>query len=463
MFYRWTDVSEAFCLLKDIMSHLFLVGGNKVEISKYSRIYKVDGGYALFNTINKCIVKIEEPYIVDNYIVDDFPDEYFRALQDMGYFAHNQDVEKQVEALLEKDKKLIISVEVGLICNMRCPYCYQGTDKSSSKTLSEKDIEHLVKYYEKVAEIWDYQEIVLKVLGGEPTTIWDITNKVITSTIEYCKKNNKKINLMIDTNGVLVDPIMNLKGYDSLLLTIPLTNKKCHDRVRKLVNGQGSYDVIVANVNRIYEVNPDIKIVLRHNTDGENLMLFPEFIDDLKEKLLFPPIIDLSYTTELGDGGFKNPLKYTEYINWKSGDAIDILAQRDMIIMATPLMTFDRCQFRSKYSLKMFSDGTVGGCAMDFFKTDREKILDVCSELAQLEAMSNSFENNYEKCKSCKSFFLCGGGYNLPCMKSLHIKECDVDGAYVINIEQFIKKYLYYKSINKEKLFVGFNQNMVIR
>ena len=231
---------------------------------------------------------------------------------------------------------------------MRCPYCYQGTDKTNKKFLSEKDIEHLVRYYEKVAEIWDYKEIVLKVLGGEPTTLWNIANKVITSTIEFCKKNDKKLSLMIDTNGVLIDPILELRGYDSLLLTIPLTNKKCHDNVRKLVNGQGSYDVIIANINRIYETNPDIRIVLRHNTDDENMVLFSEYIDDLREKLSFTPIVDISYTTELGDGGFKNSLQYVDYINWKSGDAIDILAQRDMNIMATPLMTYDRCQFRSK-------------------------------------------------------------------------------------------------------------------
>lgn len=434
-----------------------------MELSKYSRIYRIDGGYALFNTINKCIVKLDEKYISDNCIVDDFPDEYNRALHDMGYFISEQDVEKHVDELLEKDKKLIISVEVGLACNMRCPYCYQGTDKTSKNILSDEDIENLIRYYEKVAEIWDYKEIVLKVLGGEPTTLWKIANKVITSTTEFCKKNEKKLSLMIDTNGVLIDPILDLKGYDSLLLTIPLTNKKSHDKVRKLVNGQGSYDVIVANVNRIYEINPDIRIILRHNTDEENMVLFAEYIDDLKEKLSFTPIIDISYTTELGDGGFQNPLQYMDYITWKSREAIDILAQRDMNIMATPLMTYDRCQFRSRYSLKMFSDGTVGGCAMDFFKTDRKKISEVCCELAVLEEICDAIEKEYERCKKCKSFFLCGGGYNLPCIRSLHLKECNEDGAYVIDVEQFVKKYLYYKSINKENLFVGFNQNMAIR
>ena len=143
--------------------------------------------------------------------------------------------------------------------------------------------------------------------------------------------------------------------------------------------------------------------------------------------------------------------------------AIDILAEKDVAIMASPLMSFDRCQYRSRYSLKLFSDGTVGGCAMDFFKKNRAKIGDVCDETSVLTDISDTVNQKYQRCKSCKSFFLCGGGYNLPCINSLPLKECDEDGAYIINTEKFIQKYLYYKSKNKEQLFAGFNQNMAIR
>lgn len=434
-----------------------------MELSKYSRMYAMDDGYILFNTINKCIVKLESQYVKDNHIVDDFPSEYVHALRDMGYFSEDKEVEAHIDEILKKDKKLIISVEVGLACNMRCPYCYQGTEKVNKSMLLGEDIACLIEYYKKVAKLWDYNEIVLKVLGGEPTTLWQVAENVISSTIAYCKETNKKLSLMIDTNGVLVDPILELKGYDSLLLTIPLTHKSCHDRVRKLVNGQGSYDVIVSNLNKIYKANPDIRIVLRHNTDDENMLLFSEYVEDLKDKLIFAPIIDISYTTELGDGGFKNPLGYEEYIRWKSEGAIDILAERDMAIMASPLMSFDRCQYRSRYSLKLFSDGTIGGCAMDFFKKDRKKLADICKDLSVLNALCDEFEKKYERCRQCKSFFLCGGGYNLPCIKSLSLEECAKDGAYVIDVELFLRKYMYYKANNKEHLFAGFNQNMAIR
>ena len=49
---------------------------------------------------------------------------------------------------------------------MRCPYCYQGTDKVNKSKLSDDDINYLLKYYKRVSDIWNYDEIVLKVLGG---------------------------------------------------------------------------------------------------------------------------------------------------------------------------------------------------------------------------------------------------------------------------------------------------------
>ena len=67
-----------------------------------------------------------------------------RTQTDAGYDSCQQ---PDTIELLKKDKKLIISVEIGLACNMRCPYCYQGTDKVNKSKLSDDDINYLLKYY----------------------------------------------------------------------------------------------------------------------------------------------------------------------------------------------------------------------------------------------------------------------------------------------------------------------------
>ena len=428
-------------------------------------VIQVDNGdkTILYDTYKKALVLIDSQYIENGNLKDNFPEEYFSALEQMGFFISNDEADNIIEQALAKDRKLIISVEVALGCNMRCPYCYQGADKKVKQSLSDNSIDDLVKYCELTAKKHEFDEVVLKVLGGEPTIAWKTVKKVINGVSDFCVVHNKKFRLMIDTNGVLIDDILSLKCYDSLLITVPLTYKECHDKMRKLVNGKGSYDTIVANLNRIHRSSSEITMVLRHNTDIENIKFFEAYVKNLRESLEFNPIIDLSYTTEIGEGLYKNELKYEDFIHWKSGEAIDILAANDCNITVTPLMSADRCQHRSEFSLKLFSDGTVGSCAMWFFEKNRIKLSDVCEDPERLKEIKKNEESLYQKCRTCRSFFLCGAGYNLPCIKSLGLENCCMDGAYNLDVKLFLKKYVQYKKVGKDSLFVGFNNSKAIR
>ena len=434
----------------------------KTPFSKFVRAFEYNDSVVLFNSYNKSIVTIENRYFDNGELNDSFPDEYRDALDQMGYFITDDQANELIQRSLVKDKKLMLSAEVSLACNLRCPYCYQGNDKTSC-SLSGDSIDNLVRYCGLVDKENAYDEIVLKVLGGEPTVTWEKTKAVIDSISSFCRSNGKKLNLMLDTNGVLIDNILSLEGYDSLLLTVPLTYKDCHDSMRKLANGQGTYDIIVENINKIHEAKPQTLVVLRHNTDDKNIRFFDYYVKDLRSRLSYNPIIDISYTTELGNGTFVNGLSYKDYIDWKSGKAIDILVANDCNVAITPLMSTDRCQHRSAFSMKLFSDGTIGSCAMWFFKKDRISLEDLCNDISKIQNVKNHDPEEYAKCSTCRSFFLCGGGYNLPCIKSLGFDQCREDGNYIVDIEMFIKKYVEYKKQGKSSLFVGFNNKMVIR
>ncbi len=434
-----------------------------MRFSKFVRQYDWSDKRVLFNTYNKALVMIDGECMENDTLKESFPAEYSASLEQMGFFISDDYADDLIGQAIKRDKKLMLSVETSLSCNMRCPYCYQGSQNKLNSRLSVKHIADLIRYCEIVACKYEFEEVVLKVLGGEPTIVWSIAKKVIDGISDFCRKYNKKFNLMIDTNGVLIDDILQLRDYDSLLLTIPLTYKLCHNNVRKLANGEGSYDVIVSNLRKIHELKPETVIVLRHNTDDENIKYFDEYVKDLKNSLNYNPLIDLSYTAELGDEEFKNGLSFEDFIEWKSSKAIDILVNNDCNVTIAPVMSTDRCQHRSKYSLKLFSDGTVGSCAMWFFRNKRIELSALCADLDLIERLKGEGEELFEKCGSCRSFFLCGAGYNLPCIKSLKIKECAPDGEYCLNLESFIKRYIQYKAKGKESLFVGFNNRLVIR
>ena len=62
-----------------------------------------------------------------------------------------------------------------------------------------------------------------------------------------------------------------------------------------------------------------------------------------------------------------------------------------------------------------------------------------------------------KKCKNCPSLFLCAGAYTNPCIKSLHLPECEPENNIGVNLKLFLKHYVKYCKNGFRDLFVGFN------
>lgn len=429
-------------------------------ISKYVRIIKNEPNSILYNTIKHSIIEVPNNIIQGKEIRDDCIDEKSKkVLDEMGFFNNNDNtIEQNLEKYIINKDKLFISIELNLSCNLRCPYCYQS-GKNKKGLISDKSLDDLIEYFKKVYERQKYKEIYIKILGGEPTLVWNKFMYIYDKAKEFCKERNIKFNILIDTNGTKIDDILKLKDYDSLLLTIPLTHKKMHDKVRFDASGNGTYDLIIKNINELKAAKPEAKIVIRYNVDNENIKYFKDFLVDIKEKLIFEPLISVNYTSELnGSEEFKNMLSYTEFVDWSCSTAIDNLVEENLPVTISPIISIEECQYRSKYSLKLFSDGTVGSCAMSFFDKDRERINDVIKELDDNLLSSKKKKQTImsdEECLRCDSLFICGGTNKLPCIKALNSKMCE-QKEFGINLEKFIQRYKKYKEEGKGNLFVVF-------
>lgn len=355
---------------------------------------------------------------------------------------------------------LIISLETNLSCNLSCPYCYQkGTH--DNRAVFKSDLDFLVEYCEKVYKKEKYRTLVLKVLGGEPALRWELTEYVLDKLCSFCRGYGICFKLMIDTNGTLVDKYLKLTHLPNILFTIPLTYSKCHNTHRKYHSGVGSYDDILENVNRLKSALPKSDIVLRYNMDGNNIGYFKEFIWDLKSKLEFKPIISPNYTLELGQGNYKNSLTHDDFINWCSTDFIDIMVEAGYPIIIAPATLATKCQYWQRYSLKMFSDGTAGACAMSFFNDKRPHIKDVIENIDDIGRYWNGAKG-YDltrdtTCRDCDNLFLCCGAYKIPCISSLGLEQCKPQENVNVNLKLFLRQYLKYVEKGYEDLFVGFN------
>ena len=437
------------------------------KISKYSRVFTdIDSDNIIYNTINKAIVSIPKERFVNELCLSDcMSDDEIAYLKQNAFldgFENLQFVEEQYEQF----DTLIISLELFLKCNLSCPYCYQ-IGKSSKKIVSYDDLDLLAEYIQKVYDHQKFKTLAFKVLGGEPTVDWAPAKYIISKLFDFCSKSGITFKLMIDTNGTLIDSLLSLKQYHSLLLTIPLTEKESHNKNRKYPSGKGTYDDIVNNTNILSKTLDNVSIVLRYNIDNENILLFEKYITDLKERLEYTPIISPNYTMNMGGGSFCNTLNHQHLVEWRSSRFIDILAANNYPIVVTPYSLTSKCQYWSRYSLKMFSDGTVGPCAMSFWDNNRPGIRQLCDNISVTDNLWEKakgfrlFED--AKCKKCPSLFLCGGTYNLPCSKKLGEKECENPETLHINLQPFLSRYIKYQNEGKSDLFVGFNDNNIYR
>lgn len=431
-----------------------------MKISRYVRRMDDENDIVLYNTIDHAIIQLPKEAMNGDEILDVLDDESKSALKEMRFTSETDEaVKKEIPSYLINKDKLFISIELNLSCNLRCPYCYQA-GMHTGKVMDDRSLDCIVEYVKAVHKKEEFSELFVKILGGEPTLVWHKFNKIYSELTALCQEKKIKMHLLVDTNGTLIDDLLTLDGYDSLLFTIPLTYKMCHDDVRRDARGNGTYDLIVDNINRIKRTKPEAKIVLRYNVDKNNVDYFKDFLQDINTRLTFKPLVSVNYTAEFNESDeFGNGMSYAEFVDWSSTKAIDALAAHRMPITISPVISIEECQYRSRYSLKVFSDGTVGSCAMSFFDQDRLRIADLVDGFEK----ENSFKKDKERqtvladeeCMQCDSIFLCGGTNKLPCIKALAPDLC-AKKKFGINLELFIKRYLKYQEDGISDLFVVF-------
>lgn len=423
--------------------------------SPYVRVFNYDDDHKMvFDTVDKSIVKIDSSWIHDDRVIDEIiaGNDSIETLAGLGFFRTEQEGERLAETEIHDRGRLSISLELTLGCNLRCPYCYQGEDKHATK-ITQGTLDSLQKYVAQKVATGELREVVIKVLGGEPSLLWNHVDPTLRQVADICK-DNVRFTLMIDTNAVIIEPFANLDYADRYLFTVPLSHRNCHDKMRFDSKGNGTYERVVDGAASLMTI-PNATVILRHNTDAENAALFPAYLDDIRGRFPSLPLIDISYTASFDNTDFKNSLAYRDYLKWRIEIAIPELLKHGYPVLAAPVMNRNPCQRMGFGSMKIFSDDTAGYCALDFFSEERRPFVGM-----DFDAFEAERETLPDECAACPSFFICGGSYKLPCIKALGYEACEEDGAFNVDLEQFLRIYL---DSGKPQLFPVFNQSLIVR
>ena len=164
--------------------------------------------------------------------------------------------------------KLFI-IKISNKCNMRCAYCYS---KRSNNELSEGALEHIAELIASWIRKRKLKKVKIGFLGGEPLLDRDKIEFFITKLNSIIDKNEKVIEYAIQTNGTIITrEIIEWIKERKIKIGISLDGpKEINDAARKLVDGEGSYELVRKNIRKLIEAEIEPKIITVINKNDWN-------------------------------------------------------------------------------------------------------------------------------------------------------------------------------------------------
>ncbi|MBR1432700.1 radical SAM protein [Ruminococcus sp.] len=432
-------------------------------LSKYVRIIRYDKNTILiYNTINRGLVALKNNMVdIGNHTVKLEQNE-IESLDEMGFFKDEKAALSEYESVYFDDNQMVISIETHLKCNLACPYCYQNGGKNA-KVIDNTVLDLLYDHIVATSSENKPDRIIIKVLGGEPTIEWSKCSYILDRVHDFCKEKSIEFVVMVDTNGTNAEELLRFDSYDRLILTVPLIEKSLHDKVRKDSKNGGTYDVIINNINKLIKEKNNLFINLRYNVDFENKDYFEKFVEDIKTKLPSGAYIYTNYVMNLTECGYQNKMSLRDFNKWVTDVSIPALIRNKVPITAAPSGAKAKCQCFGKNSFKVFSDGTIGPCAMFFF-SDRISFDDYLNKRNLPDYWKKTKELNIlnTECSRCDKLFVCNGAKYMPCISSVCKNPCTtLNGEIDFYIDDYVK--LYYECVlnDCEGLFVGFEDQIL--
>lgn len=168
----------------------------------------------------------------------------------------NTEVEYSKEAYENEHLIKALCLHVAHDCNLKCEYCFaaqgdfEGEKEMMSLEVGKKAIDFIV------AQSKNRKNLEIDFFGGEPLMNLDVVKELVLYAKDLGAKNNKTFKFTMTTNGVLLnDETMKYlnETMDNVVLSLD-GRKEVNDKMRKTINDQGSYDVIIEKIKKMAEL-----------------------------------------------------------------------------------------------------------------------------------------------------------------------------------------------------------------
>jgi len=247
-------------------------------MTKNNLIFEADDNKYIFFGDHLTIYKIEDKEIEDHLNginnIEEI-DEFFRnANNETGKINIAKGANDPLNAII-----LVTSND----CNLRCKYCYAVDFKMDKHNYMDFNIaKNSVDYLLKQSP--DLESYGIVFFGGEPLINFKLIQKVVNYSItEIVNKRGKGVGFSMTTNGtILTDKIISFLKQYNFSITISIDGaKEDHDKNRVYKNGDGSYEQIIKNIDKLKKA--DINFELRATISSDaNLFDTIKFLENKK-------------------------------------------------------------------------------------------------------------------------------------------------------------------------------------
>ncbi|MBQ7309777.1 MAG: thioether cross-link-forming SCIFF peptide maturase [Clostridia bacterium] len=172
-----------------------------------------------------------------------------------------------------------LCLHVAHTCNLNCEYCfasqgkYQGERALMSFEVGKQAFDFLI------ANSGTRRNLEVDFFGGEPLMNWDVVKQLVAYARSVEKEHNKNFRFTFTTNGMLIDDeVIDFLNKEMHNVVLSLDGRKeVHDRFRKDYAGNGSYDRVVPNFQKLVEKRGGKDYYVRGTFTHNNV----DFVNDI--------------------------------------------------------------------------------------------------------------------------------------------------------------------------------------
>lgn len=232
-------------------------------------LFRIPVGYRLYDREKNKIIAItrEEYQALNNILQKKGSEEDQTVLQNFQKrgFCRNSVLRKiehpataKLHSVLANGLNQVV-LQVTQNCNLRCSYCaYSGSyfnRTHSKKRMSTETAIRAVDFF--MSHSSEVSKSTIGFYGGEPLLEFSLIKKVVSYVEEYYPERNVQFNLT--TNLTLLSPeILDYLIEKNIVIMISIDGpKEIQDQNRTYVDGNGSFDTVIANAKKLKHKDPD--------------------------------------------------------------------------------------------------------------------------------------------------------------------------------------------------------------